>query len=233
MGVKAVAPRFVIGEMPQQVAPDLIEKLLQTDTGTIGHVLDSGFMDPGISARTPGRKIAGTAVTVRVTVPDSVMGHYVLKFIRPGDVLVIDRGQDQFTANWGGGTAAAGVARGLTGLIIDGAGNDISQSAEHGLSIWCRHVSSVTTKYRGISGEMNVPINCGGVAVSPGDAILADENGVVVIPQRDLADVVETALGFNRFEEEFIARLLAEPGLCYPDETGASALVEGIARRPD
>ena len=68
------------------IDPDLIKRLLTTDTGTIGHFVDSGVMSPRIAAKAKGAKVAGTAVTVRCTVPDSVIGHYALKFVRPGDI---------------------------------------------------------------------------------------------------------------------------------------------------
>ena len=83
---------YQVEPMPPQISDAQREKLLALDTATIGHYLEAGFMDPGITQRMSGSKIAGTAVTVRVTLPDSVMAHYALKFIRPGDVLVIDRG---------------------------------------------------------------------------------------------------------------------------------------------
>jgi|GEM_PF-1820486 len=162
--------------MPPQLSPELVAGLLETDTGTIGHFVDAGFMDIGIQAKMPGAKIAGTAVTVRVTVPDSIIGHYALKFIRPGDILIIDRGQDRETACWGGTTSVGAAKAGLTGLIMDSAGNDISEANAAGLPIWCRGVTPVTTKYRGLGGALNVPISCGGVSINPGDAVLADES---------------------------------------------------------
>lgn len=217
---------YVVNPMPAQISDHLLSQLLETDTGTIGHFLDSGFMDVGVSAKMPGARIAGTAVTVRVTVPDSVIGHYALKFIRPGDILVIERGRDRETACWGGTTSVGGVKAGLAGLIMDGAGNDISQANAAGLPIWCRGVTPITTKYRGLGGEINVPISCGGVAVNPGDAILADENGVLVIRPSDLPQVIGDALAFRRKEEELLSALAENPSLCYPDITGASAIVE-------
>ena len=101
MPLVASAPIYVVKPMPAQIADADRRALLDLDVATIGHSLDAGFMDPVIRSNQPGGKIAGTAVTVRLTLPDSVMGHYALKFVRPGDILVIDRGQDQLTACWG------------------------------------------------------------------------------------------------------------------------------------
>jgi 4-hydroxy-4-methyl-2-oxoglutarate aldolase len=218
---------YTVNAMPEQISSEERDQLLMLDTGTIGHYLEAGFMDGGMLPRLEGARMAGTAVTVRITVPDSVMAHYILKFTRPGDILVIDRGQDQRTCNWGGATIHAAAKTGLTGVIVDGAVNDVSDARAVNLPMWSRSISPVTTKYRGLGGEMNVPVSCGGVAVNPGDAILADENGIVVIPRAQLADALTGGRAWLDAEQAFMRRLAAEPDLCYPDVTGASEIVEG------
>ncbi|MEM1396019.1 MAG: RraA family protein [Pseudomonadota bacterium] len=222
--------KYVVNPMPTQITEDQRNGLLSLDTGTIGHFLDAGFMDPGIKQRIPGSKIAGTAVTVRIPLPDSVIAHYALKFTRPGDVLVIDRGQDQYTTNWGGATIRAAALTGLAAVLVEGSVNDVEDAVEADLPLWSRWISPVTTKYRGLGGELNVPVHCGGVAISPGDAILGDDHGVVVIP-REMLD--ETIAGGKRWldaERAFRERLKAEPDLCYPDVTGASEIVEAALK---
>ncbi len=221
---------YVVNPMPDQITVQQRQTLLELDTGTVGHHLEAGFMDGGMVPRLGGSKIAGTAVTVRITVPDSVMAHYALKFTRPGDVLVIDRGQDQRTCNWGGATIHAAAATGLEAVLVDGAVNDLDDAREVGLPIWARRISPVTTKYRGMGGEMNVPVSCGGVAVSPGDAILADDNGVVVIPRSQLDEALEGSQKWLAAEQEFMRQFRANPGLCYPDVTGATEIVERYLR---
>lgn len=217
---------YTVAPMPTQIDPELIAGLLESDTGTIGHFLDSGFMHSDIQGRMPGKKVAGTAVTVRSTLPDSVIVHYAIKFIRPGDILVVDRGQDKETACWGGTTSVGARAAGLEAIIMDCAGNDISQANAAGLAIWCRNPTPVTTKYRNLGGSINEAISCGGVAVNPGDAILADENGVLVIPPHLVAPVVAEARVWHQKERDLFAALEANPTMCYPDMTGASKIVE-------
>lgn len=227
MALTPSPPVYAVRPPPAQIPDEHRRALLALDTGTLGHVLDAGFMDPGVHQNMPGAKMAGTAITVRVTVPDSVMAHYALKFARPGDILVIDRGQDQRTANWGAATAYAAAATGLAGVIIDGATSDVADSNAAGLPVWSRGVSPVTTKYRGLGGELNIPVSCGGVTVNPGDAILADDNGIVVIDPHALAGYLEEARRWQAAEAAFLATLRTNPRLCYPDLTGASAIVEG------
>lgn len=217
---------YIVKDMPPQISEEHRQALLALDTGTVGHHLEAGFMDPGMKQRIAGTKMAGTAVTVRITVPDSVMAHYALKFIRPGDILVVDRGQDQRVACWGGATTYAAAAAGLTGILLDGAANDFADAKKAGLPVWSRCISPVTTKYRGMGGEMNVPVSCGSVAVNPGDAILADENGIIVIRPEDLVETIAAAQAWQAAENGFLETLRANPGLCYPDVTGASKIVE-------
>lgn len=226
MPVVPTKPVYLIGKSPERISAADREALLKLDTATIGHVLDSGFMEPVFLRHMPNARVAGTAVTVRITLPDSVMGHYALKYVRPGDILIIDRGQDQRTACWGAATAAAAAAAGLSGLIIDGATSDVADANAVGLPVWSRSISPVTTKYRGLGGEMNIAVTCGGVTVNPGDAILADENGIVVIPPMRLAEVIAEGRKWQQMEREFLDTLRQSPGLCYPDFTGASAIVE-------
>lgn len=222
---------FVINRSPPAIAPELLTRLAQTSTGTVGHLRDSGFMDTGMIGRMPGVKIAGTAVTIRVPVPDSAIVHYALKFVRPGDILVIERGPDQHVACWGGMTAAASAKLGVRGVIIDGAGHDVAAAAAVGMPIWCRRITPITTKHRGLGGELNVPISCGGVVVSPGDAILADDNGILVIAPSELAKTVDRAEAFDASKARLAAALADDPSLVWADASGATRIVEEALAR--
>ncbi len=222
---------FIVNQRQPDIPADLLARLAQTSPGTIGHFRDAGFMDSGLAARMEGAKIAGTAVTLRVPVPDSSIVHYALKLVRPGDILVIERGPDQHVACWGGMTATAAARLGVCGVIIDGAGHDIAACARVGLPMWCRRIVPVTTKHRGIGGELNVPISCGGVVVSPGDAILADDNGIVVVPRVELAATVEEAISFDARKAKLAAALADDPSFVWADASGATRIVEEALAR--
>ena len=105
---------------------------------------------------------------------------------QPGDVIVIDGGGDVSTAVIGGLMRTSAVARGLGGFILDGALRDVAEWAEGGIGAWARG-----NVHRGPSkdgpGEVNVPVACAGLAVQPGDLILADADGVIAIPAADAA----------------------------------------------
>jgi RraA family protein len=125
--------------------------------------------------------LCGPAVTVRVRPGDNLMIHKALTMVEPGDVLVIDGGGDVTQALVGGLMRTTCVARGLAGLVIDGAVRDLTEWAEDGMPIFARGHT-----HRGPSkdgpGEINVPISCAGMVVLPGDLIVGDADGVIAIP---------------------------------------------------
>lgn len=99
-------------------------------------------------------------------------------------------------------TTRAAQARGLAGAVIDGFVTDRSSILTSGFPVWCRGRSPVTTKLRGLGGDINVPISCGGVRVRPGDIVLADENGVAVL---DPAQAEEFAARARQMQADEIA----------------------------
>ena len=165
-------------------------------------------MDPGIRALLPGyRRIAGTAVTVRCYGADTAIVHYALGKLRPGDVLVLDRAGDTRHAACGGGVAFAAREAGCVGIIIDGPATDVQEIREYDMPVWSRGLSTITGKRQFEHGEFCIAVSCGGVAVEPGDAILADENGVLVMKPHEIAAAAERAVAMQQAEQTTLARL--------------------------
>ncbi len=217
---------FVVNALPPPVAPELLELLQRAEPATIGHFRHTGFMDPGIRGLLPDRRIAGTAVTVRCYGADTSIVHYALGQLRPGDVLVMDRAGDMRHAACGGGVAFAARAAGCVGIIIDGMATDIAELRDYGLPVWARGLSTVTGKRQFTQGEFCVPVSCGGVAVEPGDAVLADENGVLVMKAEEIAAAAERAIGMQEAEKKTLARVAA--GERMPDINGTNARIAEI-----
>ena len=144
---------------------------------------EANFMDGGIRPMyQPMARFVGPAVTV--TMPRG--SHFSLfklgmQQTQVGDVLVVNARGDAVSAVIGGNIAKALKARGVVGLIIDGAARDVEETREIGLPVYVRHVTPNAGNSWG-PGEINVPIACGGVVVNPGDIIAADEDGVAVVP---------------------------------------------------
>ncbi|MEJ0019414.1 MAG: RraA family protein [Acetobacteraceae bacterium] len=217
---------FIVHEPPSQIAADKVDLLRQAEPATIGHFRHVGFMDPGIRSLLSGHRIAGTAVTARCFGPDTAIVHYALGKLRPGDVLVIDRAGDARHAACGGGVAFAARAAGCVGIIIDGMATDIDELRQYGLPVWARGLSTVTGKRLFLQGEFGTPVSCGGVAVSPGDAVLADENGVLVMPPSDIQAAAERAIGMQQAEKLSLERVARGERL--PDINGTNARIAEI-----
>lgn len=217
---------YVLNDLPKPIAPDLLSLLVQAEPAVIGHFRYTGFVSPAIKAHFQDRRIAGTAVTVRVPGMDGAMVHYAVGQARPGDVLVIDRCGDESIASMGGAVAYAAREAGVVGIIVDGLVTDLGELRQYGVPVWSRGTSAVTVKTLGLGGEFCVPVSCGGVAVTPGDAILADENGILVLPVADIEASARRALQMSLDEKTTLARI--DAGEKYPDIMGSSQVIRDV-----
>lgn len=198
---------FTIAETPPPLPAELLAKMERIETATIGHFRHHGFVDPTIASVLGDVRIAGSAVTVRIPGADSTLLHYALSLCGPGDVLVIDRCGDTRHACWGGVvTAAAGLAK-ITAAIIDGPATDITEVLAARFPLWCRGRSALTTKFLELESAINIPVQVGGVMVSPGDGVFADYSGAVIVPRAEIEQVCDTALAMQDHEIAVLERL--------------------------
>ncbi len=177
------------------------------ETATLGHFLDTGFMAPSVQALQPGPRILGPALTVRLHGDDGAALVDALSQAERGQVIVIDRCGDLRHACWGAVTTRAALARGVAGAVIDGVITDRSAITAAGFPVWCRGRSPITTKPRGIGGDVNSPVTCGGVPVRPGDLVLADESGVAVLDPTAAQAHLDRARQMQADETAVLARL--------------------------
>ncbi|MBV6658266.1 MAG: RraA family protein [Devosiaceae bacterium] len=208
--------------MPHQAPTALVEKAARAETATIGHRRQLGFVDRRVQGIAPGR-IAGTAVTLALPGQDSTLLHHVIQFLRPGDVLVIDRLGDDRHACLGGGVAVAIKATGCAGVILDGPATDRSEILDEGLPLWCRGFAPITTRIYDIGGAFNVDVSCGGAVAHPGDLVIADESGVLIMPADDCEDDLDWALSKQASEPGSHENM--RTGERLGDRSGASAKV--------
>ncbi|TKT78356.1 RraA family protein [Aquamicrobium sp. LC103] len=216
--------KYRIGNPPPQIDPGLAEKLASVELATIGHFRHRGFVHRSIAPiQEVHGTLVGTAVTVAIPATDSTLLHHVLSVVRPGDFLIVDRLGDDRHACLGGGVAFAARMAGAIGVVIDGPCTDPDEILETGLPVWCRGVSSITTRLNDLGGAINVPVSCGNVPVLPGDFVMADATGVLVIPADEAAEVAEEAL--TRQARAGRNRGRIEAGEKLGDLSGASRLV--------
>jgi len=193
--------------MAAELDAALAERLARVSFPTLGHFLEEGFADHGIRALVPG-KLVGRAVTLRLVGADALAVNDALALLQPGDVLVIDMGGDHAHAPVGAVTACAAQCAGARGVIVDGVVTDILELRDTGLPIFARGTSVLTTKRRGLrESAINVDVVCGGVAVRPGDLVLADDNGVLFTTVAKIAGLIDRALQSDRAEPAILARL--------------------------
>jgi 4-hydroxy-4-methyl-2-oxoglutarate aldolase len=175
-------PKYEIGATPAQISAEVVALLEQTETATVGHWRWWGFCDRRIQPLLRKRRVAGTAVTIAIPGPDSTLLHHALGLLRPGDILVVDRLGDDRYACWGGGVTVAAKAAGAKAGVVDGPCTDLEEIETSDFPMWARGMAPITTRILDQGGRLNMPVSIGGAVVMPGDAVLCDDTGVLVLP---------------------------------------------------
>jgi 4-hydroxy-4-methyl-2-oxoglutarate aldolase len=182
--------------------PELLLEFKEIGVSTIYESMDNDMlMEPSIRPITGGHTIAGPAITALNTPGDNLTMHFSLSLSKPGDILVTSfLGSHSYNALWGELATCAAVGRGLAGVIVDGAVRDVKAFTHYNFPVWARHVFSRTSTVKEIGG-INVPAVCGGVLIYPGDIIVADDDGVVVVPLDQAEAVLKRAKAKVKREE--------------------------------
>ncbi|HBK60899.1 MAG TPA: methyltransferase [Firmicutes bacterium] len=138
----------------------------------------------------PMRKLCGTAITVQARPGDNLLSLKAIEVAQPGDVIVIAAQGDTSLSVWGGFMSMMAAKKGVAGVVTDGVIRDVEQSREADLPIYAVGVTPAAPTKEG-TGQINTSISCGGVVVEPGDIVVGDEDGVVVVPRREAEAVAE------------------------------------------
>jgi regulator of RNase E activity RraA len=165
-----------------------------------------GIMDGAIKSVVRGMPCCGPVLTVEEVEGGNLMSHIALDLAQEGDVLVIDAKAITSRAAWGGIQTAMAANKGIAGIVINGALRDSDSIKEIGIPVYAIGASP-GGPHKGWSGNVNYPIACGGVSMAPGDVLVADDDGVVVVP----FDLVETILPLcgarEKMEDEWLRRV--------------------------
>jgi regulator of RNase E activity RraA len=167
--------------MPERAPQATVDAFRRLPTGNIADSMGRFGAMLGISLMVPGVTLGGPALTVLLRPGDNLVLHKAVELATPGDVIVVTCYGGHSTAVWGEMLSRTAQARGIAGLVVDGAVRDLEALRDLRFPVFARALSAASCDKDG-PGEINVPIACGGVVVSPGDLIVGDADGVVVVP---------------------------------------------------
>lgn len=177
-----------------QVSDEVVEgyKADFVTVGKLGHIITEGFMDPDIRPIVQDVKVVGRAVTVSMPSIHPGANRIAVDTANPGDVIVVDCVRDDRVARWGEMICFDAKCKGLAGIVIDGAATASGPIRKMRFPVFSRTVVGLTGRRTGPVGTVNVTVQCGGVTVSPGDLIVADDDGVLAIPAAEAEELLET-----------------------------------------
>jgi 4-hydroxy-4-methyl-2-oxoglutarate aldolase len=166
----------------------------------------SGLMRPYMRPIYPTARVAGPAVTVSCQAGDNLMIHASIAVCQPGDVLVVVTTSESTDGMFGELLGVSCQAHGITGLIIDAGVRDTAELTSMNFPVWSKAVSAQGT-VKASPGDVNIPIVCAGAMINPGDVIVADADGVVVVPREKAAQVAQASEARIAKEEKTRQRL--------------------------
>ena len=178
-----------INKLTVRPDPEIVKEFSTFGTALISDAMGRFGAMRKIHPISRGMKIAGPAVTVQTYRCDNLMVHVGLELAQEGDVLVVDAGGIDYTGVWGGHMTDMALNKKLNGIVVDGAVRDSEEMIEKGFPAFCVGVTP-QGGYKDDPGSVNIGISCGNVRVNPGDIIIGDDDGVVVIPLEQIDSVI-------------------------------------------
>jgi 4-hydroxy-4-methyl-2-oxoglutarate aldolase len=202
--------RHVVVRNIERAGSDVLKGLAAEGVSTVHEAMGrpQGLLRPEIRPIQRGTRIAGSAVTVLCQAGDNLMIHAAVECCQPGDVMVVTTFSPSTDGMFGELLGTSLQARGVAGLILDAGIRDVHELNEIGFPVWARAVSAHGT-VKATPGSVNVDVVCAGALISPGDVIVADDDGVVVVARAEVADVLEASQARTAKEAGSRGRLAA------------------------
>ncbi|MGP4014585.1 4-carboxy-4-hydroxy-2-oxoadipate aldolase/oxaloacetate decarboxylase [Saccharopolyspora sp. 5N708] len=218
--------RTVVVTNPPRAAIEKVDKLAEYGVATVHEALGrTGFLGPKLRPVHLGSRIGGTAVTVVCWPGDNLMIHAAVEQCQPGDLLVVTSTSPNSDGMFGELFATALQVRGVRGLVTETGVRDVADLHAMGFPVWTSAVSAQGT-VKATAGAVNVPITVSGQLIRPGDAVLADDDGVMVVPRNDVDRALDAAQA--RLDKEEATRQAFRSGELGLDRYGLRAKLEEL-----
>ncbi len=199
-------PRWINQDFPRPT-PEQVQQFAGIPTSILSDSMNRfQAMDAGVTPLRDDATLLGVAFTVQAMESCNWEAHHALALAQPGDVLVIAARGGMHSAVWGHVMTAAARVRGLAGVVVDGCIRDRRENRAETLPIYCRGTAP-GGPHKGWRGNINVPVACAGVVVNPGDIVVGDGDGVVVIPQGKADEVLAEARSRMQGEADWYRRI--------------------------
>src|SRR5256714_14054117 len=217
--------------------PTVVRKVVRPDADAVKTLGDlgvatvheaqarTGLMRPYMRPIYPSAKTSGTAITISCQAGDNLMIHAAIEFCQKGDILIVTTTSESTDGMFGELLAESARAHGVVGLIIDAGVRDVKDLTEMDFPVWSKAVSAQGT-VKATAGSVNVPVVCAGATVRPGDVIVADADGVVVVKKEMAAEVAR--LAEERFAKEKKTRERVKAGELGLDFYGLRAKLDEL-----
>ena len=213
----------------ERVSPDVVQRASRFAASILADVAGRrGTVDGRIRPLSTATRLAGPAFTIEIRPGDNLMIHAAMAMAKPGDILVVDGKADRNCALMGSIMLNACKKLGLGGMVLDAAHRDTEELLALGFPVYSVGANpNGPTKY--VPGRINWPISCGGVAVSPGDLVVGDADGVVIIEREKAESMLELAIKKVADEQQRIADILSGKGI-RPKWLEASLRAAGVLK---
>lgn len=201
-------PGFRIVKSMSRPGPALIERFSGLAAANISDVQGrQQTLDARVkSIYAPAPPLCGPALTVKARTGDNLVAFKAIALAQPGDVIVISGGFDLNYSLWGGVMSAMAAQQGIAGVVTDGLVRDVAQTRNVGLPVYALGLTPSGPTKEGV-GQINEPISCGGVVIFPGDIIVGDDDGVVVVRAGEAEAVLQRVQARVRLEQSWFERI--------------------------
>lgn len=213
----------------QRADRDVVDALAEFGSATVHEALGRiGYAGPRIRPIQQGAKVAGSAVTVQTAPGDNLMVHVAIEEARAGDVIVVVPTTDSAFGFIGELMATQMQVRGVRAYVTSGGVRDTAELREMGFPVWTAHVSAQGT-VKDTAGSVNVPVILDGVVVNPGDVVVADDDGVTIVPRERAAEALDASRA--RTAKEAANRAKYEAGEISMDVNDLRPVLDGLGVR--